>query len=62
MDWLALMSALGLCLIAEGLLPFVNPNFSKRIMLSIIRMGDLTLRLMGFITMLLGVVVLYFVR
>lgn len=62
MDWSDLLSALALVLIIEGLMPFANPGWMKRMMLSLAQMEDGPLRGAGLVSMVVGLVMLYFVR
>ena len=62
MNWSDLLAAFALYLVLEGVLPFVNPQALKRIMLSLANMGDAHLRLWGLISMSAGLALLYFVR
>lgn len=51
---LMLMTAIGLMLVFEGILPFVSPNFWRRIMEQMILQNDRNLRIIGLTSMLLG--------
>ena len=62
MDWKDLLVALSLVLVIEGFMPFINPAGLKRTMGIIISMPDKTLRVLGFISMIAGVLLLYWVR
>lgn len=62
MDWTSLFSALALVLVIEGLLPFAAPQSFKKTMAAMLSMDNGALRLMGLASMLLGLLVLYFVR
>ena len=46
----------------EGLMPFANPGGMKRTLLSLAAMEDRTLRRIGLGSMIVGAVLLYFVR
>jgi uncharacterized protein YjeT (DUF2065 family) len=61
-NWSDLLAAFALYLVLEGVLPFVNPQALKRIMLSLTNMADAHLRLWGLISMSAGLALLYFVR
>jgi uncharacterized protein len=65
-DWSAMLktwgAAFALYLIIEGIMPFVNPSGFKRLMKSITQLGDRQLRVMGLISMLSGVLLLYCLR
>ena len=60
--WTELLSAVALVFILEGILPFVNPNWMKRVFLETSQMDNSTLRFIGVSCMLIGVVMLYIVR
>ncbi len=55
-------AAMALVFVIAGLLPFWRPNLLRRTMGRIASQPDNTLRLMGLLSMLLGVVLLYVVR
>jgi uncharacterized protein YjeT (DUF2065 family) len=54
--------ALALLLVLEGLLPFASPGMLRRVMLQMAELSDRNLRVSGFASMLLGVILLYWVR
>ena len=60
--WTELLSAIALLFILEGILPFVNPNWIKRIFLTASQMDNTSLRFVGLSSMLVGVILLYIVR
>ena len=60
--WTELLSAIALVFILEGILPFVNPNWIKRVFLSASQLDNTALRFIGVSSMLIGVVLLYIVR
>lgn len=62
MDWQALWAALALMLVIEGLMPFLNPQALRRVMLNMARMDDRSLRIIGLISMLVGAGLLFLVR
>lgn len=57
-----LLAALALMLVVEGVLPFLNPDALRRTLQNIGQMDDRSLRIMGLVSMLAGVVLLYLVR
>jgi uncharacterized protein len=59
MNWHDLLAAVALFLVLEGLLPFLNPQGVRRMLLTISEMGDAQLRFAGLTSMLLGLVLLY---
>jgi uncharacterized protein YjeT (DUF2065 family) len=62
LDWSDLLAAVGLLLVLEGLLPFLNPNGTRRLFAKLALLAGNELRVAGFVSMLLGMVVLFFVR
>ena len=57
-----LLTAIGLVFILEGLLPFLLPRVWRRAMQQMVMQNDSALRIFGFVSMLIGLSVLYFVR
>ncbi len=55
-------SALALVLVMEGIMPFLHPEAMRRAMLSMAEQDNRTLRVMGFSSMMLGVLLLYLVN
>lgn len=62
MNWSDLLAALALYLVLEGILPFLNPQGMRRIMLSLANVADSHLRLWGLASMSAGLVLLYIAR
>jgi uncharacterized protein YjeT (DUF2065 family) len=62
MHWSDLFAALALYLVLEGIMPFLNPQGVKRLMLTFAGLADRQLRVMGLVSMCIGLAVLYFVR
>lgn len=60
--WNDLLAALALVLVLEGVLPFLNPQSLRRMLVSVAQLDDRTLRVTGFVSMLCGVLLLYWVR
>lgn len=61
-DWADLAAALGLLLIIEGMLPFLNPRSVKRAMAAFSTASDAMLRVTGIVSMFAGLVLLWLVR
>lgn len=57
-----LLAALALMLVVEGIFPFLNPAALRRTLRTVGEMDDRSLRIMGLVSMLAGVVLLYLVR
>ncbi len=60
--WDALLIAVALILVLEGVLPFLNPAAFRRSLALINQMDDRTLRIGGLISMVLGVALLYVMK
>ncbi len=60
--WQDLVPALALVLVIEGMLPFLSPKGWREAMSQAAQLPDNVLRSLGFASMLLGVIILYFVR
>ena len=57
-----LLAALGLFLVLEGIAPFLNPQGVKRALARLLQVPDRELRIAGLGSMLVGVILLFFVR
>ncbi|HKQ82843.1 MAG TPA: DUF2065 domain-containing protein [Steroidobacteraceae bacterium] len=62
MLWSDLLGAFALYLIIEGILPFLNPAALKRAMAAFLQLELRQLRVIGLVSMLCGLALLYFVR
>jgi len=60
--WHALLLALSLMLVIEGLLPFLAPNGFRRLLLEVAAQDTRRLRSSGLLSMLSGVALLYLVN
>ncbi len=60
--WQEIFIALALLLVIEGMMPFLNPRGMKQMMQTMAEMDDRTLRIFGFVSMLLGLILLYTVN
>jgi len=58
----SLWIASALMLVIEGLMPFLNPKTFRRSLLQMASMSDKQLRIIGLFSMVLGVVLLYWVN
>lgn len=54
----ALISAIALVFILEGILPFVFPQFWRRMMLQAVTLSENQLRLAGLVSILIGMLLL----
>ncbi len=60
--WHDLLAALALVMVIEGILPFLSPGAMRNIMRTMSDMDDRSMRISGFVSMALGVVMLYLVN
>ena len=60
--WDDLVRAIALVLVIEGILPFLSPDGWRQAMMQAGRLPDRTLRMVGFTSMLIGVLILYLAR
>ncbi len=60
--WQDLMAAGALVLVLEGVLPFLNPERYRTLMMQLLKLDNRQLRLFGLGSMLAGVLALYLVR
>jgi len=57
-----LLAAIALLLIFEGIMPFAKPAASRKMAFLVAKMDDKSLRIGGFISMMLGLLLLYFIK
>ena len=62
MDWNDLFAAIALMLIFEGILPFLNPDRYRKMLEMMEQISNSQLRTMGLVVMVIGAVLLTFVR
>lgn len=62
MNWEELAVGIALVLVIEGILPFVSPATLKKTYFSVTQMPDSMLRWVGLSSMVLGIVLLHWVR
>jgi uncharacterized protein len=60
--WSDLLTALAILLVLEGVLPVLNPAATRRMFAQLAQMAERELRVVGFVSMAGGVVLLFFVR
>lgn len=60
--WDDLLAAVALVLVIEGMMPFLSPRTLRETLQQITQLPDRTLRVIGFASMISGVVLLYIVR
>lgn len=61
-QWNELLVALAIVCILEGVVPFVHPAALKRLLVRLSATGERELRLVGFCSILAGLVILFLVR
>jgi uncharacterized protein YjeT (DUF2065 family) len=59
--WHEIFLAIGLVLIIEGVVPFLNPEGLRKTLLTMATWNDATLRFAGITSMLVGLLILYLV-
>jgi uncharacterized protein YjeT (DUF2065 family) len=60
--WVTLVIALGLMLVIEGILPFLNPRGFKQTLSAVVQANDRVVRVAGLASMVVGVILLYLAR
>lgn len=60
--WDSLFAAIALVLVLEGIVPFLYPGKWRDMVATLARISDRQLRIMGLVSMFLGVVLLYLVK
>ena len=60
--WEELGIAIALIFVIEGVVPFLNPAGWRKTLRSVSEMDDKTLRIMGFFSMIFGLIFLYMVH
>ena len=60
--WQELLVAIGMVLVIEGVLPFVNPAAYRRMIMALSKLEDGQIRFAGLTVMVAGCVVLYVLR
>lgn len=60
-NWTDLLAALALVFIIEGLLPFLAPSKLKEVYQSVQEMPDKSLRMFGFGSMVVGLILLFLI-
>ena len=60
--WETLFAALALMLVLEGIIPFLYPSKWRNLVAALANINDRQLRIMGLISMLMGVGLLYLIK
>jgi uncharacterized protein YjeT (DUF2065 family) len=53
---------LAIVCIIEGVMPFINPSGTKRLLARIVALGDREMRVAGLVSMAIGLTILFLVR
>ena len=61
-EWGDLLAALALVFVIEGILPFLDPQSLRRMLVTVAQLDDRTLRITGLVSMVSGLLLLYWVR
>ena len=62
MNWSDLLAALALVLILEGIMPFASPSNLKKTFALVLQLDEKTLRTFGLLSIIVGLLLLYFIR
>lgn len=62
MMWSIMTTAIGLLFVFEGILPFLSPHFWRWLMQQMFIQSDRALRMMGLVSMLLGLALVVIAR
>ncbi len=60
--WDELLIALALVMVIEGIMPFLSPSIMRSNLQKLIAMNDKNLRILGFLSMISGVTLLYWIH
>lgn len=60
--WETLLAAVALMLVLEGIIPFLYPGKWRNLVARLAQISDGQLRVMGLVSMLIGVALLYLVK
>jgi len=60
--WEELGIAIALLLVIEGIMPFLNPSGWRKTLRMVSEMDDQDLRIIGFLSMVIGVILLYIIH
>jgi len=58
--WHEIITAIALVLIIEGMIPFISPDSYKNFVVKMSKLNNYNLRLIGLISMIIGVLILFF--
>ncbi len=58
--WHEIITSIALLLIIEGMIPFISPDSYKKFVVRMSKLNDYNLRLIGLISIIIGVLILFF--
>ncbi|MEC7859706.1 MAG: DUF2065 domain-containing protein [Pseudomonadota bacterium] len=58
--WHEIITTIALLLIIEGMIPFISPDSYKKFVVKMSELNDYNLRLIGLVSMIIGVLILFF--
>ena len=62
MPWTEILTAVALVFVLEGMLPFMSPSKYRRMVMEIAQLKDGHIRNIGLVVMIIGLILLFFVR
>ncbi|OGT38570.1 MAG: hypothetical protein A3F11_04775 [Gammaproteobacteria bacterium RIFCSPHIGHO2_12_FULL_37_14] len=62
MNWSIFISAIGLLLVFEGIMPFLSPPFYRRVVQQMMLQSNRALRIAGLMSMLIGLMIVSIVH
>ena len=62
MMWQVFFAALAFVFVLEGMLPFLSPTLWRRSLKVLLEQSDTSVRVMGLLSMLVGLLLMYLVR
>lgn len=62
MYWTEILTALALVFVIEGMLPFISPSRYRQMVAEITRLSDNSIRNVGLVVMIAGLLLLFVVR
>lgn len=60
--WNELLTAFALVMVIEGIMPFLSPKSMRSSLQKLLTMSDNNLRILGFSSMISGVILLYWIH
>ena len=60
--WQDILAAVALMLVLEGMMPFLSPKGMRETLQAFLNLDDKIIRMLGFVSMVAGTLLLYIVR